>query len=99
MPSRFEPCGIGQMIALRYGSIPVVRGTGGLLDTIRDYRTYRNNGNGFLFNEFSKLSLLEAFIRAMSVYQNQIEWQKLVKKQWLSNSFGQNRASFILSII
>ncbi|MEX0999023.1 MAG: glycogen synthase GlgA [Thermodesulfobacteriota bacterium] len=87
MPSRFEPCGIGQMIALRYGSIPVARGTGGLLDTIRNYRVYKNNGNGFLFNEFSKLSLLGALIRAMSVYQNQIEWQKLVRKAMAKQFF------------
>lgn len=80
MPSRFEPCGLGQMIALKYGSIPVVRGTGGLLDTVIDYKLNKKNGNGFLFSEFSKLSLLDALIRAMYVYRNQDEWQKLVKK-------------------
>ncbi|GBD39059.1 Glycogen synthase [bacterium HR37] len=80
MPSRFEPCGLGQMIALRYGSIPVVRGTGGLLDTVIDYTVDKKRGNGFVFHEFSKVSLLDALVRAVSVYENQVEWRELVRR-------------------
>ncbi len=80
MPSRFEPCGLGQIIALRYGTIPVVRGTGGLLDTVRDYSKDSSKGNGFIFDEFSKLSLLDALIRAISVYENKGKWERLVKR-------------------
>ncbi|GIW48506.1 MAG: glycogen synthase 2 [Deltaproteobacteria bacterium] len=80
MPSRFEPCGLGQMIALRYGSIPVVRGTGGLLDTVIDYTVDKKRGNGFVFHEFSKVSLLDALIRAISVYENEVEWRELVRR-------------------
>ena len=80
MPSRFEPCGLGQIIALRYGTIPVVRGTGGLLDTVRDYSSDSAKGNGFIFDELSKLSLLDALIRAISVYENKTKWERLVKR-------------------
>jgi len=80
MPSRFEPCGLGQIIALRYGTIPVVRGTGGLLDTVRDYTEDSAKGNGFIFHELSKLSLLDALVRAISVYENKSAWQRLIKR-------------------
>ncbi len=80
MPSRFEPCGLGQMIALRYGSIPVVRGIGGLIDTVKDYSEDNVNGNGFIFHEFSKVSLLDALIRAISIFEKAEEWQALVKR-------------------
>jgi len=80
MPSRFEPCGLGQIIALRYGTIPVVRGTGGLLDTVKDYNEDKRNGNGFIFHEFSKVSLLDALIRAISVYEDKKAWSKLITK-------------------
>ena len=80
MPSRFEPCGLGQIIALRYGTIPVVRGTGGLLDTVSDYNEDKKNGNGFIFHEFSKVSLLDALIRAISVYEDKKAWSKLITK-------------------
>lgn len=80
MPSRFEPCGLSQMIALRYGTIPVVRGTGGLLDTVRDYNSDKKNGTGFIFHEFSKVSLLDALLRAISVYEDKKAWNKLLTK-------------------
>jgi len=92
MPSRFEPCGLGQMIALRYGTIPVVRGTGGLLDTIRDYSTYKEKGNGFVFYEFSKVSLLDALVRAISVYENRNEWLELVTRS-MRGDFSWRRSS------
>jgi len=80
MPSRFEPCGLSQIIALRYGTIPVVRGTGGLLDTVIDYNDDKKNGNGFIFHEFSKVSLLDALLRAISVYEDKKAWSKLITK-------------------
>jgi starch synthase len=92
MPSRFEPCGLGQMIALRYGSIPVVRGTGGLLDTIRDYNADKEKGNGFVFYEFSKVSFLDALVRAISVYENRNEWMALVNRA-MREDFSWKRSS------
>jgi starch synthase len=53
MPSRYEPCGLGQMIAMRYGTIPVVRNTGGLADTVMDYQPGTNEGNGFVFENYT----------------------------------------------
>ncbi|HEX3036047.1 MAG TPA: glycogen synthase GlgA [Thermodesulfobacteriota bacterium] len=92
MPSRFEPCGIGQMIALRYGSIPVVRGTGGLLDTVRDYTADRERGNGFIFHEFSKVGFLDALIRSLAVYENPEEWANLIKRA-MGGDFSWKRSS------
>ncbi len=80
MPSRFEPCGLAQIIALRYGTVPVVRGTGGLIDTVVDYNADKRNGNGFVFQEFSKISLLDALLRAISVYEDNKAWSKLISK-------------------
>jgi len=80
MPSRFEPCGLGQIIALRYGVIPVVRGTGGLLDTVRDYTEDGEKGNGFVFYEFSKVSMLDALLRAISVYEEKDKWRELISR-------------------
>jgi len=80
MPSRFEPCGLSQITALRYGTIPVVRGTGGLLDTVKDYTEDNKNGNGFIFHEFSKISLLDALLRAISLYEDNKAWSKLITR-------------------
>jgi len=77
MPSRFEPCGLGQLIALRYGAIPVVRRTGGLADTVRDYTGPDSEGNGFVFHEYSTGALMAALVRALAVFQHPDEWRRL----------------------
>jgi len=77
MPSRFEPCGLGQLIALRYGAIPVVRHTGGLADTVRDYSGPDSQGNGFVFQEYSAGALMAALLRALAVFQQADEWRRL----------------------
>jgi len=79
MPSRFEPCGLGQLIGLRYGTIPVVRATGGLADTIIDYRPGDPQPNGFSFTEYTPSALLDAVKRAVAVYRDEEEWAKLVR--------------------
>lgn len=81
MPSRFEPCGLGQIIAMRYGTIPIVRATGGLADTITDYGRDKDKGNGFSFCEFSSDALLKTLDRALALYNdNPEEWNKLVAR-------------------
>lgn len=80
MPSRFEPCGLGQMISLRYGTIPVVRQTGGLADSITPYDAERDAGNGFVFREYKPMALYEAVQRALEAYQNRTAWQALVQR-------------------
>ena len=73
MPSRFEPCGLGQMIALRYGSVPIVRATGGLSDTVRE----GYDGNGFVFHPFDARSFADSISRALDAYRDQESWALL----------------------
>lgn len=81
MPSKFEPCGIGQLIAMRYGSIPVARRTGGLADTITPYNKYTGEGWGYLFNNFNAHEMLQQVENALELYRNHKEaWRKLVQK-------------------
>ncbi|HLE08018.1 MAG TPA: glycogen synthase GlgA [Thermodesulfobacteriota bacterium] len=77
MPSRYEPCGLNQMYSLRYGAIPVVRATGGLDDTIKDYK---DGGNGFKFTEYSAKALVEKVKEALDVYRDKKAWELLQKK-------------------
>ena len=78
MPSRFEPCGLNQIYSLRYGTVPVVRATGGLDDTIQDY-AQSTNGTGFKFDRYLPEELLTAARRAMEVYRTPARWKELVK--------------------
>ena len=78
MPSRFEPCGLGQMISMRYGTLPIVRATGGLKDTVQDYSPADNSGNGFVFNAYESKELLQAIQRALKLFQNQDSWYTVV---------------------
>lgn len=80
MPSLFEPAGLGQLVSLRYGTVPVVRRTGGLADTITDYTTHQRSGNGFVFDEYTGEALVEAIRRALSVYRRRERWQALQSK-------------------
>ncbi|HOJ88385.1 MAG TPA: glycogen/starch synthase [Pseudothermotoga sp.] len=80
MPSRYEPCGLGQMYSLRYGTIPIVRYTGGLADTVREYDSKTKEGNGFGFREYDTAHLLEAIARAVYFYKNERDhWLKIIK--------------------
>lgn len=79
MPSRFEPCGLGQLLSLRYGCIPVVRATGGLVDTITDYNPNTKKGNGFVFHKYDPNAFLIACTRAIETYKHQDIWARLVQ--------------------
>ncbi|PKM93274.1 MAG: starch synthase [Firmicutes bacterium HGW-Firmicutes-1] len=80
MPSLFEPCGLSQLYSLRYGSIPIVRETGGLLDTILDYDKDKDKGIGFSFKNFNGEDFLSAIYRCLSTYEDRDEWNKLVER-------------------
>ncbi|HDH02163.1 MAG TPA: glycogen synthase, partial [Nitrospirae bacterium] len=80
MPSRYEPCGLVQMIALRYGTVPVARNTGGLSDTIEDYNALNDTGTGFLFDDYNLAVFLESIKRALTLYSFSRRWQKLMKR-------------------
>jgi starch synthase len=79
MPSRYEPCGLSQLIALRYGTVPVVRRTGGLTDTVTEFDPARRTGTGFLFDEFSADALLDAVRRAVAAFRRPENWSVLVR--------------------
>ncbi len=77
MPSRFEPCGLGQMIALKYGTIPLVRETGGLADTVLQYNFKTKQGNGFVFSGYDPYALLYTLKIAIDTYKNKTVWRKI----------------------
>jgi len=83
MPSQSEPCGLAQMFAMRYGTIPIVRETGGLRDTVRD--NGGENGNGFTFKTYNANDMLDAVKRAKMVYDSPDEWRSLVKRAMTCN--------------
>ena len=79
MPSRFEPCGLSQLISLRYGTIPIVRAVGGLADTIEDFDEISGKGNGFSFKAYEAGALMDTIRRAVALYQEQPnQWQQLM---------------------
>lgn len=77
MPSRFEPCGLSQLISLRYGSIPIVRETGGLSETISNFNPKTHKGNGFVFTKYDKADFLVALVRALENYKYPQVWEFL----------------------
>ncbi len=80
MPSRFEPCGLGQLISMRYGSVPVVHGVGGLVDTVTDFDPETQTGNGFVFQRYHAHDFLIALIRACESFKHKETWKKLVER-------------------
>ena len=81
MPSLFEPCGLSQLIALRYGTVPIVRETGGLKDTVEPYNEFENSGTGFSFTNYNAHEMLASIRYAESVYYNKKrEWNKLIDR-------------------
>ncbi|AWC34348.1 glycogen synthase GlgA [Bacillus cytotoxicus] len=80
MPSLFEPCGLGQLIALAYGVIPIVRETGGLNDTVKSYHVETKSGNGFTFTNFNAHDMLYTVRRALRYYEDPAVWNQLVKQ-------------------
>ena len=78
MPSRYEPCGLNQLYSLKYGTVPVVRETGGLADTIQDYDPKTEEGTGFVFKDYDSDELIKVIKRALKLYQDKKKWQKLM---------------------
>lgn len=83
MPSRFEPCGLSQLIALSYGTVPIVRRTGGLADTVIDVTDNPREGNGFSFGEFSAEACWDAVQRALAAYRDREGWRKIMRRGML----------------
>ena len=80
MPSRFEPCGLNQMYSLRYGTVPLVRAVGGLVDTVRNYNPGTGEGTGFSFADYSAQALLNTVQWALEIYRDQATWQRIQRE-------------------
>ncbi len=81
MPSLFEPCGLSQLMSLRYGTVPIVRETGGLRDTVQPYNEYEGTGTGFSFANYNAHEMLNCVRYAKDVYYNRKrEWNKIVDR-------------------
>ena len=94
MPSKSEPCGLSQMVALRYGTVPIVRETGGLKDTITD--SGDGKGNGFTFKSYDAYDMLDAIRRSLAAYADKDGWQKLVQRALkCDNSWGRSAREYI----
>ncbi|MCX6795998.1 MAG: glycosyltransferase, partial [Candidatus Falkowbacteria bacterium] len=78
LPSHYEPCGINQLIAMRYGCVPIVRKVGGLHDTIMNFNPATNKGTGFVFEYFNEFSLFSALTRALEIYKCKNMWRGLM---------------------
>lgn len=85
MPSKYEPCGLGQLISLRYGTIPIVRKSGGLADTIIEYNPKTGRGTGFVFERYDANELFGAIKRALDLYKDKSAWRRLVIKAMKSD--------------
>jgi starch synthase len=77
MPSRFEPCGLNQMYSLRYGTVPLVRATGGLYDTVHNFDSTTGSGTGFTFDEYSSQALLSTLRWALGMYEDRAAWRRM----------------------
>ncbi|MDP8207820.1 MAG: glycogen/starch synthase [Candidatus Electryonea clarkiae] len=92
MPSRYEPCGMNQMFSLRYGTPPIVHGTGGLIDTVDNFDEKNTNGTGFIFDEFNESALIDAIDRALTTFSDKKAWKKLMRNgmakdfSWMKSS-------------
>ena len=92
MPSLFEPCGLGQLIALRYGSIPIVRDTGGLRDTVYPYNKYNGVGNGFGFKNFNSSELMQIIEYALTIYSDKNAWNNIIRQAMDSDNSWEKSA-------
>ncbi len=79
MPSRYEPCGLNQMYSLRYGTVPIVRRTGGLADSVQHFDAASGQGTGIVFNDYNSEAVVWAVNTALDLYRNQGLWQRLVQ--------------------
>ena len=92
VPSKFEPCGLTQLESMRMGCIPIVRKTGGLADSVKDYDPEKQTGTGFVFDKFDHSSFMIAFVRAFENFRDKVKWQKLQKRamsedfSWLASA-------------
>lgn len=93
MPSQFEPCGLSQMIAMRYGALPIVRETGGLRDTVLSYNEYTGDGNGFSFFNYNAHDMLHTIRRALHYYREEPEVWRMLQKRGMTGDYSWTRSA------
>ena len=92
MPSRYEPCGTNQMVAMHYGCVPIVRATGGLADTVTDFDPSTSQGNGFVFEAYDRWSLFAAIVRATETYKHKEVWRG-IQRRGMGADFSWDRSA------
>jgi starch synthase len=92
MPSKYEPCGLTQLYSMRYGTVPIVRATGGLADTVQDFDPVSEKGTGFCFHSFSPEAFKGAILRALEVWNNKFSWST-VMKNGMASDFSWTRSA------
>ncbi len=99
MPSRYEPCGLGQLIAMRYATVPIVRFTGGLADTVKEYSIETKEGNGFGFFEYDPKGLMDSISKALNIFRNnKIHWKQVVYNAYSTDSSWEKSANEYVKI-
>ncbi len=98
MPSRFEPCGLNQMYSLKYGTVPIVRETGGLADTVENFDPESGKGTGFTFKDYSVDAMLEAIQRAIEAFRDKATWAKIQKAGMRKDFSWENSAKKYLKL-
>ena len=99
MPSLFEPCGLSQMISMRYGTLPIVRETGGLRDSVQPYNEYENTGTGFSFANYNAHEMLGILNYAKNTYyNNKKSWQSMVKRAMKQDFSWRNSAKEYIDV-
>jgi starch synthase len=98
MPSKYEPCGLNQIYSLKYGTIPIVRATGGLDDTIVNYDPATRKGNGFKFNRYDAMDLLNQIKVAIGVFYRPEPWKQLLRNAMMADFSWQRSAKAYLQL-
>ncbi|HAQ52653.1 MAG TPA: starch synthase, partial [Lachnospiraceae bacterium] len=94
MPSRFEPCGLTQLISFRYGTVPIVRETGGLKDTVEAYNEYEHTGDGFSFTNYNGDELLNTINYSKHIFfDKKVQWNKMVERG-MKKDYSWNASKF-----
>ncbi|HYA02144.1 MAG TPA: glycogen/starch synthase, partial [Syntrophobacteria bacterium] len=98
MPSRYEPCGLNQMYSLRYGTVPIVRATGGLYDTVKPFDPERGEGVGFCFSGYEAKAFWDAIQRAVATFEQQAMWRRLMRNAMAMDFSWKNSARQYLAL-